>query len=183
MTGPFAAILLFTDIVGSTAMWDRDGEAMDRAMGIHDEMLSSSIAAHNGTVFKHTGDGMCVVFDDAAGALHAAIQGQRHLIGVPWPGPTGPRVRMAIHAGDCRKHSGDYFGVEVCLARRILELTPGGSVLITEPVTALLDEETLRHTWLFDIGMYRLRSITKPIRVYRVAAYPIGEDLPTVEVA
>jgi class 3 adenylate cyclase len=168
---PFA-VFLFTDIAGSTGMWDTDAGAMDRAMIIHDEVLRNSIAAHDGTVFKHTGDGICAVFEDAAGAFRAAVQGQRHMVAVPWPG-----------CGEFREHSGDCFGLDVSLARRVLELTPGGSVLITEPMVALLDEEILNHTWLFDVGMYRLRGITRPIRVYRVAAFPIGVDSDSVMVA
>ena len=182
MTDLPTAIFLFTDIVGSTGMWDRDADAMDGAMTAHDQILRRSIAAHGGTVFKHTGDGLCAVFDSAAGSLQSAIQGQRLLASVKWPGATGPHVRMALHAGEFREHSGDYFGLNVCLARRILDLAPGGSVLVTEPVVALFDEATLNHLWLLDLGDYRLRDIAEPIRVYRLAAFPIGTDLEPVEV-
>lgn len=145
MTDVPTAILLFTDIVGSTGMWDRDADAMDRAMTAHDRILHSSITAHGGAVFKHTGDGICAVFDDAAESMQAAIRGQKLLAAVAWPAPTGPHVRMALHAGGFREHSGDYFGLDVCPARRILELTPGGSVLVTEPLVALFDEAPLNH--------------------------------------
>lgn len=181
MTDLPMAIFLFTDIVGSTGMWDRDADAMDGAMTAHDQILHNSITAHGGTLFKHTGDGICAVFDDTAGSLQSAIQGQRLLDAVKWPGPTGPRVRMALHAGEFREHSGDYFGLDLCLARRILDLTPGGSVLITEPAVALLNEATLRHLWLLDLGDYKVRDIAAPIRVHRLVAFPIGTDLQPVE--
>ena len=183
MTDLPTAIFLFTDIVGSTGMWDRDADAMDRAMTAHDEILHNSVTAHRGVVFKHTGDGICAVFDEAAASMHAAIQGQQLLGGVAWPVPTGQHVRMAIHAGEFREHSGDYFGLDVCLARRILDLTPGGSVLISNPAVALLDEATLHRLWLLDLGDYRLRDIAGPIRVHRLAAFPIGTDLEPIEFA
>ena len=181
MTDLPTAIFLFTDIVGSTGMWDRDADAMDRAMTAHDQILHDSVTAHGGAVFKHTGDGICAVFDDAAESMQAAIRGQQSLAAVVWPAPTGRHVRMALHAGEFRKHSGDYFGLDVCLARRILELAPGGSVLITEPVVALFDEATLNHLWLLDLGDYRLRNIAGPVFVYRLAAFPIGPDLEPIE--
>jgi class 3 adenylate cyclase len=181
MTDLPTAVFLFTDVVGSTGMWDRDADAMDRAMTAHDQILYNSITARGGTVFKHTGDGICATFGEAVGSLQAAIQGQRLLEAVKWPVPTGPRVRMALHAGEFREHSGDYFGLDVCLVRRILDLTPGGSVLITEPAVALLDEATLNHLWLLDLGDCHLRDISAPIRVHRLVAFPIGPDLEPVE--
>ena len=181
MTDLPTAVFLFTDIVGSTGMWDRDADAMDRAMTAHDQILHNSITAHGGTVFKHTGDGICATFGDAVGSLQAAIEGQRLLEAVKWPGPTGPRVRMALHAGGFRENSGDYFGIDVCLVRRILDMTPGGSVLVTEPAVALLDDATLSRLWLLDFGYYRLRDIAAPIRVHRLVAFPIVPDLEPVE--
>ena len=54
--------VLFTDIEGSTRRWDADAEAMRAALGIHDEVLREAIEAHQGWMFKHTGDGVCAVF-------------------------------------------------------------------------------------------------------------------------
>jgi class 3 adenylate cyclase len=51
---------LFTDIEGSTRRWEADSEGMRAALMVHDEVLRSTVDAHGGWVFKHTGDGVCV---------------------------------------------------------------------------------------------------------------------------
>jgi class 3 adenylate cyclase len=165
------AVFLFTDIVGSTGMWDRDTDAMDRAMNIHDEVLHSVISEFEGEVFKHSGDGICAAFQDAAAALQAAVQSQIRLGDVPWPESDGPKVRMAIHSGPFREHAGDYFGLDVCLARRILEFAQGGSVLITGPAVAQLDAASRDEAWLLDLGYRHLKDVTDPVRVFRVATF------------
>ncbi|MEP6658457.1 MAG: adenylate/guanylate cyclase domain-containing protein, partial [Acidimicrobiales bacterium] len=60
---------LFTDIEGSTERWQLDGRAMADALAAHDQLLRSVVERHGGTVFKHTGDGMCVVFVSAPAAV------------------------------------------------------------------------------------------------------------------
>jgi hypothetical protein len=67
---------LCTDIEGSTARWDRHPGEMDRAMARHDVLLTAAIEAAQGSVFKHSGDGLLAVFDSPRNALRAAVEGQ-----------------------------------------------------------------------------------------------------------
>jgi class 3 adenylate cyclase len=53
---------LFTDIEGSTRLWEAHPEAMSRALAVHDELTRKGVESHGGKVFKHTGDGMLAVF-------------------------------------------------------------------------------------------------------------------------
>src|SRR4051812_7094256 len=97
-TGTLA--FLFTDISGSTRLWELQPGAMTEALQRHDAILTDAIGSAAGTVVKTTGDGMMAVFATAADAVDAAIAGQHALATTEW-GETGPlHVRMGINAGD-----------------------------------------------------------------------------------
>ena len=103
---------LFTDIEGSTRLWERDRAAMTRAARRHDAILDAAIANHNGVLFKHVGDAVQAAFSTPIDAVSAAVEAQRALAAEPWP-ETGPiRARMAIHCGEATPDSrGDYHQV------------------------------------------------------------------------
>ena len=90
---------LFTDVEGSTALWEKYSNAMSEVLSRHDEVLRTAIKAHNGHVFKTVGDAFHATFSTAPDALEAALEAQRALLHEEWP-ETGPlRVRMALHTG------------------------------------------------------------------------------------
>src|SRR5690242_2331726 len=101
---------LFTDIEGSTKLWEQHPEAMRSALVRHDALLHAAIAAHGGSVFKTVGDQFCAAFAIAPDALAAALVAQSALQAEEWE-PGGPlRVRMALHIGAAEARGGDYFG-------------------------------------------------------------------------
>jgi class 3 adenylate cyclase len=81
---------LFTDIEGSSKMWERSPETMRTALARHDEVLRSAIEAHGGHVFKTVGDAFCAAFPTAPEALGAALSAQRALL------VNGPHLGRAI---------------------------------------------------------------------------------------
>src|SRR5438034_1364833 len=101
-----AVTFLFTDIEGSTRLWEQQPEAMRAALRRHDTLLRDAIEAHGGHVFKTIGDAFCAVFADPAAAVRAAIAGQRAL----HEALPEIRVRMAVHTGEAEAAGGDYFG-------------------------------------------------------------------------
>ena len=70
---------LFTDIEGSTRRWEADADAMRSALMVHDEVLRTTIEAHDGFLFSHTGDGVVAAFASPRGAVDAAVEAQRAL--------------------------------------------------------------------------------------------------------
>src|SRR5688572_4549829 len=87
---------LFTDVEGSTRLWQAHPLAMEAAIARHDALLRGAVEAHGGVVFKAMGDGLCAAFPRAPQAVAATIAGQRALLAEAW-GETGPlRVRMAL---------------------------------------------------------------------------------------
>ena len=75
---------LFTDIEGSTRLWERDAAAMQAALDRHDAILRDNIEGHGGHVFKTVGDAFCAVFPTAPEALEAALAAQRTLLAQEW---------------------------------------------------------------------------------------------------
>ena len=70
---------MFTDVEGSTRRWEADADGMRAALSAHDEVLRGEIEAHDGFMFKHTGDGVCAVFASPRSAVDAAVAAQRAL--------------------------------------------------------------------------------------------------------
>ena len=110
-TAPLGTItFLFTDVEGSTQLWEQEPVAMHDALPRHDAILRDAVRAHGGYVVKMTGDGMLAVFRAANDALVTAIDAQRTLHHEPW-GETGPlKVRMGLHTGEAYLRDGDYYG-------------------------------------------------------------------------
>src|SRR6188768_2740787 len=88
---------LFTDIEGSTFLYQKYPDAMGRAMARHHEILQTIITSNQGHVFQIVGDGFHASFSTALDGLKAALGAQRALNAEQW-GEAGPlRVRMALH--------------------------------------------------------------------------------------
>src|SRR5829696_8227804 len=100
---------LFTDIEGSTKLWERDTPAMQKALARHDELLRTVIEVHGGYVFKTFGDAFCAAFATATDALEAALASQSALHAEEWGEIGALKVRMAIHTGAVQEREGDYF--------------------------------------------------------------------------
>src|SRR4051812_5718691 len=114
---------LFTDIEGSTRRWEADPDAMRAALALHDELLRSVIGAHDGWLFKHTGDGVCAAFGSARDAIDAAVAAQG---GLALP------VRMGVASGEVQERDGDYFGPTLNRVSRIMAAGHGGQVLVSD---------------------------------------------------
>jgi predicted ATPase/class 3 adenylate cyclase len=167
---------LFTDIEGSTRLWEEHGDAMATALARHDEMLNSAIREAGGSVLKTTGDGLIAVFGSVTDTLSAAIDAQRSLDGDNW-GPTGPlRVRMGIHSGDTESREGDYFGRAMNRAARIMAAGHGGQVLVSG--TAAASGYLPPGVQLRDLGVHRLKDLTEPEHLYQVLHATLRSEFP-----
>jgi class 3 adenylate cyclase len=130
---------LFTDIEGSTALWERDRRAMQVGVDRHLALLRESTEAHGGVLFKVVGDGTQSAFATVPAALAAAFAAQRALMTEPWPVPPGViGVRMALHAGEAQPRDGDYLAAPLNRLARLLGIAHGGQILLTEAVEQLV---------------------------------------------
>ncbi len=164
---------LVTDIEGSTALVQRLGAAYDALLDRHRMLLSREFSRHGGTAFKEIGDGFWVTFARAGNALACAVACQRALASAAWPeSGEPPRVRMALHAGEAETDGGDYRGLALHAASRLLAAAHGGQILLSEAAAALA-RASLRPgsgLTLEDLGAYRLRDF--PPQTIFQAAYP-----------
>src|SRR5690349_8256904 len=91
---------MFTDIEGSTKLWSEYPTLMSGVLARHDELIMAAVVEAGGSVFKHTGDGVCAVFASASEAVTGAASAQRALSAERWGEVGRLRVRIAVHAGD-----------------------------------------------------------------------------------
>jgi predicted ATPase len=161
---------LFTDIEGSTRLWQEDGTAMRTAIARHDEMLHSVIADHRGVVFSATGDGLAAAFHTASAALSCAVEAQRLLASEPWETARPLKVRMGLHTGEAELRDGSYFGTAVNRAARLAAAGHGGQIVCSSATAQVADAGVT----LTDLGEHRLRDLDQPVRVSQVGggSYP-----------
>ncbi|MCD6058031.1 MAG: adenylate/guanylate cyclase protein, partial [Thermomicrobiales bacterium] len=132
---------LFTDIEGSTALWERDRGAMREAVDRQLAILRNLISAHHGVLYKTIGDGTQAAFASAEEALRAAVASQRALVAEDWGDPPGPlRVRMALHAGMAEPQDGDYLAASLNRLARLLDAAHGEQILLSSTVAGLARE-------------------------------------------
>lgn len=155
---------LFTDIEGSTRRWETDAGAMRTALLEHDEALREAVESHGGSLFKHTGDGVCVAFASPRGAVDAAVSAQRALR-LP--------VRMGIATGEAEVRGEDYFGPALNRTARVMAAGHGGQILLADSTAVLLTGVDL-----IDLGPRRLRDLSTPVGLFQVRAEGLRRDFP-----
>jgi predicted ATPase/class 3 adenylate cyclase len=170
---------LFTDIEGSTRLWEQDRAGMATAVDRHFALLDAAIAAHGGVRFKTVGDGAQAAFPTAPAAVAAALDAQRALDAERWGEIGAPRVRMALHAGEAIPDDrGDYLAAPLNRLARLLATGHGGQILLTQAVQQLARGDLPNAVGLRDLGEHRLRDLLEPERVYQVLHPDLPADFP-----
>src|SRR5262245_36876357 len=165
---------LFTDVEGSTRLWQRHPEAMKGTLARHHALVQGAIESHGGYVFQIVGDAFCAAFPMAAPAVAAAVAAQRALAAEPWNEPGPIRVRMAVHTGAAEFHagahkSGEYgSGLTLSHASRLLSAAHGGQILVSTAAREVLRDDALREVELRDLGRHRLRDFARAEHVFQV---------------
>jgi predicted ATPase/class 3 adenylate cyclase len=168
------ATFLFTDIEGSSELWEADPIRMRAALATHDAILRKAVEARGGDVFKHTGDGVCAVFPNTSDALAAAVDAQRALQLEQWDLAAALRVRMGIHVGEAEHRDGDYYGVALNRVGRLHAVAHAGQILVSGATTVVLHGNVPPDVELVDLGEVELRGMTDREHVFQVT-HP---DLP-----
>jgi len=171
-----AVAILFTDIEGSTALWEEDSARMSQALQAHDAFARSAVESHLGTVVKMTGDGMHAVFGDPLDALAAVIDLQRALADPTKPLGVALRVRCGLHAGIVERRDKDYFGSPVNRAARIMSAAHGGQVLLSQAVVDRVRERLPATVSLRDLGRVRLKDLSAPEHVYQLVHVDLQKE-------
>jgi predicted ATPase/class 3 adenylate cyclase len=169
---------LFTDLEGSTRLWEEEPAAMRHALERHDSILREEIDSRRGHIVKTTGDGVHAAFETAADAVAAAVAMQLALGRESWP-VTGPlMVRMGIHTGEADLRDGDYYGTALNRAARLMSIAHGGQIVVSLATSELVRDTGVQ---LIDLGDHRLRDLGHPEHVYQVSHPELPPSFPALQ--
>jgi predicted ATPase/class 3 adenylate cyclase len=170
---------LFTDLEGSTRLWEEHPEAMRAALARHDAILRAAVESHRGVVFSETGDGIAAAFASAGDAVAAGLDAQLGLGACEW-GETGPlRARMGLHAGEGEvRTDGQYVNQPLNRCARLMAIANGGQVVVSETVETLVRGALPPDVGLVALGEHRLRDLARPIGVFQVTHPALPCDFP-----
>ncbi|MFL5805025.1 MAG: helix-turn-helix domain-containing protein, partial [Roseiflexaceae bacterium] len=169
---------LFTDVEGSTRLWEQHQEAMHQALARHDAILRQAIAAHSGHMFKTMGDAVYAAFASAPDALSAALAAQRALLIEDWGKVGALRVRMALHTGTAQAYAGDYIGLPLNRVARLLSAGHGGQILLSRATQELLRDDLPPDLELRDLGQHQLKDLIRPEHLYQLVAPDLPANFP-----
>jgi predicted ATPase/class 3 adenylate cyclase len=176
-----ALTFLFTDVEGSTRLWEKEPAAMSTALARHDALVRDAIERHEGYVFMTAGDAFCAAFEDAGRALAAACDAQRSLTTESWTGRVQIKARMALHTGAVEIRDKGYFGQPLNRVARLLAAGHGGQILLSAAAGQLLREVLPAGAALRDMGERRLKDLIRPERVYQLVAPGLPADFPPLK--
>jgi predicted ATPase/class 3 adenylate cyclase len=165
---------LFTDVVGSTAMWEAAPVQMRAALARHDSLVRATVDDHGGYVFSTAGDGIGAAFGRAGDAIRAAVAAQAALVAEPWPTQARLAVRMGLHSGEAEERDGDFFGQAVNRAARIMSLARGGQVLSSALTAELAGDVT--DVAFVPVGARRLVGVPRPVELVVVGSTTVMLD-------
>jgi predicted ATPase/class 3 adenylate cyclase len=175
---PAVTTFLFTDIEGSTRLWDEQPEAMRPALARHDALARAVVERHRGALVKTTGDGIHAVFTDPLDAVRAVVDLQQAVGDPVATAGLSLRVRCGIHAGVVEHRDADYFGTAVNRAARIMSAAHGGQMLISQSVADLVEGRLPAAMTLRDLGAVRLRDLARPERIYQIVHPGMPAEFP-----
>lgn len=182
-SGPRTYTFLYTDIVGSSRLWEADPTAMAAALASHNEILESAVSAAGGRVFKSLGDGLACVFDAADAAVRCAVEMQRTLIAAQLPGPI--EIRIGVHSGTAHPVGNDFGGPVLNRVSRITDLAESGQIFISEAAQSLAKDYVGLEVRFDALGEVVLEGMTRPEKVFCVRAEGLrageifgGDDAP-----
>lgn len=170
---------LFTDIEGSTYLWEQYPDQMRTAMERHDVLIEAAVEGQQGLVVRPRGEGdsRFAVFPRATDALLAAIAIQGFLLAEPWT--ISPlRVRVALHSGEADLRDGDYYGSVVNRCARLRSAAHGGQIILSETTRCLVQDELPAGVSLLDLGEYNLKNLKRSERIFQVVAPDLPAEFP-----
>ena len=179
----------FSDIEGSTRLWEKFPEKMQIALRRHDDIIETAIKRRGGRIIKHTGDGYFAVFEDSTAIIQAALDIQTDIHSHVDDSLTKEnnqtrenqageenrenadtaleiRVRIGLHTGEATSQGDDYFGPAVNRTARIMSAGWGGQILLTPELLDAAELPQDSHTE--DLGFHMLKDLSEPVRIFNL---------------
>jgi class 3 adenylate cyclase len=160
-------VVLFTDIVGSTAMTASLGDhPAQSVVREHDRIVRSALAERGGQEIKHTGDGIMASFRSVSDAAVSALLMRDRIAVLQHDRPDHPlAIRVGLNAGEPVSEDGDLFGSTVQIAARVCDRASSGEVVVTDVVRELLRGKLMRFD---DLGLHEMKGVDGAIRLWRL---------------
>ncbi|MFL6240353.1 MAG: ATP-binding protein [Actinomycetes bacterium] len=162
---------VFTDVVGSTRLFAALGDRFVGLLAEHNRLVSGAMAAHDGVLVRNDGDGLFYAFGDAADAVRASLGAQRALRSYDWPPDCPLEVRIGAHRGAAWPTGRDYIALPVHVAARVVDTSHGGQVIVSGAV-AEVAQQALGDLTFSDLGLFQLRDVGEPVRLWQVDDEP-----------
>jgi predicted ATPase/class 3 adenylate cyclase len=171
---------LFTDVEGSTRMFEQAPDAMLEALRQHDEAIEGAVAAHGGIPVRPRGEGdsRFIVFAEAGDAVAGAAELQRRLAAQEWATPEPLRVRVSLHTGSADLRWGDYYGSAVNRAARLRSIAHGGQTLMSAATWELVRDQLPDGVTVQDLGEHGLKDLSRPERVFQLTPEGLQGQFP-----
>jgi predicted ATPase/class 3 adenylate cyclase len=179
VVGPSGTVtFLFTDIEGSTRLWESAPEAMRVALARHEEIVRGAIESHDGYVFATSGDGFAAAFASPPDAIAAAITAQAALAAEARLEGVVLLLRMGLHTGVVEERDGNYFGPALNRTARLMALAHGGQVVASAATAEVVADTLPPEVNLVDLGEHLLRDLSRRERIFQVAAPGLATEFP-----
>ena len=174
---------LFTDVEGSTRLWEDAPDSMMEALRQHDEAIEGAALDHRGVPVRPRGEGdsRFIVFPAAPDAVAAAADIQQRLASTDWATPDPLRVRVSLHTGVADLQLGDYYGSSVNRAARLRGIAHGGQTLMSGATWELVQDHLPSAVTVQDMGEHRLKDLTRPEHVYQMDVTGLDEQFPPLD--
>jgi predicted ATPase/class 3 adenylate cyclase len=170
---------LFTDIEGSTPLWEHEPEQMRLALARHHAILHTVIAAHAGQAYKTIGDAFQAAFVFPMQAVAAALAAQRALAAQDWETSQPLRVRIGVHVGPAAAAGNDYTTTHTLnRVARIMSFGHGGQILLSVEVADLVRRDLPTDVTLRDMGKQRMKGLTHLEHLFQVVAPDLPATFP-----
>ncbi len=172
---------LFTDIEGSTRLWEQDRPGMRAALAEHDRLLHHAIGSHGGRVFQEIGDAFCAVFTAAEDALAAAVIAQVALRRTELAAAGSQpilRVRMGVHTGVAFPVGTDFRGPALNRTARLMDAAHAGQILLSLAAAEHARDHLPPDVSLKELGSYWLRGFDRRQPVLQVLHPELQPDFP-----
>jgi len=156
------AAIMFTDMVGYTALMQENEQEAKQRRDRHRQILQESIAEHQGKLLQYFGDGTLSIFNSSIDAIDCAIQIQTRL-------QESPKIplRIGLHTGDIVYDDEGIYGDGVNVASRIEAMAAAGSVLVSGKVYD--DIKNHRSIATKSLGAFNLKNVKAPVEVYAIS--------------
>lgn len=174
---------LFTDIEGSTVLWEQHPEQARTALKRHDEIVEDVVSRHNGVLVRPRGEGdsRFAVFARATDAVLGAAALQKALHTEPWQTPAPLRVRMALHTGEADLRDSDYYGSVVNRCARLRSAAYGGQTLLSGVTYNLVFDVLPSGLELRDLGEHSLKDLQRPEHIFQLNVAGVPSEFPPLK--